>query len=182
MSGQLSPMNGKSCGGCTLCCKIMGIGALEKPRGTWCPHCVQNRGCTIYETRPDECRGFECDYLRSTALGPAWRPDKARFVLVTDVAKNMIYVELDSGQPNAWRREPYLGGLKAMARDMVRTGRLVVVRNGQRVIALLPNEEVDLGIVGPDEAIWTEKRGRTPFVQFNVSKMKKNDPAFAKRG
>jgi hypothetical protein len=175
MNEEPSTADGKSCGRCTFCCKILGVDALQKPRGTWCPHCVQNRGCSVYETRPEECRRFVCDYLRLPEFGPDWKPDKARFLMMTDAAHGMIYVELDPQQPDAWRKEPYLSGLKATARDMVRTGRLIVIRNGQRTIVLLPDEEVDLGIVGPDEAIWTEKRGTAPFVQYRVSKVKKND-------
>lgn len=43
---------GRSCAGCTLCCKLLAVEALAKPRAKWCPHCDSKQGCTIYETRP----------------------------------------------------------------------------------------------------------------------------------
>ena len=42
----------RTCGDCTLCCKVMAIEELAKPVGTWCPHCKPGRGCRIYPDRP----------------------------------------------------------------------------------------------------------------------------------
>jgi hypothetical protein len=47
-------MSERSCGDCTLCCKVMAVEALGKPAGSWCSHCKPGRGCLIYETRPEE--------------------------------------------------------------------------------------------------------------------------------
>ncbi len=33
----------RECGTCTLCCKVMGIHALDKPRGVWCDHAMPGR-------------------------------------------------------------------------------------------------------------------------------------------
>ena len=61
---------GRSCGECSLCCKLLRIEAFNKPVGTWCSHCAPGRGgCTIYETRPTECRDFYCAWLTTPALG-----------------------------------------------------------------------------------------------------------------
>lgn len=38
----------KTCGDCGLCCKIMGVTALEKPAGRWRRHFGKTTGCTIY--------------------------------------------------------------------------------------------------------------------------------------
>src|SRR5436305_14221849 len=45
-------MNPRSCGDCTLCCKLLSITELEKPIGKWCPHCEIGKGCKIYDCRP----------------------------------------------------------------------------------------------------------------------------------
>ena len=56
------------CGGCTLCCKVMGVPSISKPASQWCKHCRTGFGCGIYETRPGECRNFICGYLSIPAL------------------------------------------------------------------------------------------------------------------
>ena len=72
-SNQVVP--GRRCGSCTLCCKVLAITELQKPRGTWCPDCSPGKGCNIYETRPAECRSFMCGWLTDPMLGPEWKPD-----------------------------------------------------------------------------------------------------------
>jgi hypothetical protein len=40
---------GRSCGSCTLCCKLLRIEALDKPRDIWCRHCAVGRGVIVSE-------------------------------------------------------------------------------------------------------------------------------------
>ena len=47
---------GKSCGPCTMCCKVLLIAALDKQPGTWCPHATPGKGCGIYPDRLRMCR------------------------------------------------------------------------------------------------------------------------------
>ena len=53
----------RQCGSCTLCCKVLGVGELNKPKGQWCPHCSIGVGCGIYKQRPTECINFDCSWL-----------------------------------------------------------------------------------------------------------------------
>jgi hypothetical protein len=32
--------------------------------GKWCEHCTPGHGCKIYESRPIDCKTFECAWLR----------------------------------------------------------------------------------------------------------------------
>ena len=54
------------CGECNLCCKLPQLndtdGKLLKKSYEWCKECGIGTGCKIYETRPDNCRGFTCLY------------------------------------------------------------------------------------------------------------------------
>jgi hypothetical protein len=79
---------GRSCDGCTMCCKLLAIDVLEKPRGAWCRHCDQQSGCVIYEARPDPCRGFYCGYLRLAQIDDRWKPSKAKFLINYEDAAN----------------------------------------------------------------------------------------------
>jgi hypothetical protein len=97
----------RQCGSCTLCCKVMSITELDKPRGTWCKHCLLGKGCGVYATRPAECRSFFCGWLVDPRLGPEWKPDRSKIVLTPTPDSNGIAVRCDPGFPDAWRRDPY---------------------------------------------------------------------------
>src|SRR5262245_33293733 len=90
------PAPGKSCGGCSLCCKVLLIQPfspagfrkwpLNKPHGVWCTDCQPGVGCRIYDDRPDECREFLCWWLVEPRLGPEWKPDKSKLVITNAAA------------------------------------------------------------------------------------------------
>ena len=144
----------RECGTCTLCCKVMGIHALEKPRGQWCDHAMPGRGgCAIYETRPHECRTFACTWLMDEALGPEWKPEKCKLVLVSEEGKKRTMVYVDASQPAAWKKEPYLSRLTALMRAGLPLGRLVFIDVGGRVSMMLPDRMEDLGVLGPEDEV-----------------------------
>ena len=66
----------KTCGECTMCCKIMGVPALDKAPGAWCGSCAIGSGCTRYKTRPQSCKDFACLWLQDKDMPEAYRPDK----------------------------------------------------------------------------------------------------------
>lgn len=143
---------GKSCGDCGLCCKLMGIEALGKPPGPWCGHFSRGQGCRIYADRPAECRTFECEWLRAEGLPDEWRPDRAKLILVVENDGKRLSVIVDPAQPDAWRREPYFGRIKRMARRAL-DGYQLIVCIGDRRIVVFPDQEADLGVCGPDVKI-----------------------------
>jgi hypothetical protein len=146
-------MSGRDCGGCTLCCKVLGIAELEKPKGRWCPHCAVGRGCGAYEDRPRECRTFNCLWLLRETLGPEWRPDRAKFVLCPTEDNSTLLVHVDPGAPDAWRRAPYHATLRQWSRDANAARRQVVVMTQDRATVVLPDRDVALGPVRPGDRI-----------------------------
>jgi hypothetical protein len=150
---------GRSCGACSLCCKLLRIDALEKPNGQWCAHCAPGRGgCKIYNNRPEECRLFYCGWLTTAELGDEWRPLACKMVLYAEYDGNRIALHVDPADPGAWRREPYFTQLKQMAIDATVLHQQVIVYIRNKVIVVLPNKEVDLGIFEPgDHAIVAEQ-------------------------
>lgn len=72
-------VNGRQCGACTICCKILAINAkeLKKTASVLCQHCDEGRGCRIYATRPEVCRGFYCEWRLNPLIPATWRPDKS---------------------------------------------------------------------------------------------------------
>jgi hypothetical protein len=150
-------MTARACGDCTLCCKVMVIEELNKAAGKWCRHCKPGRFCQIYDSRPRECRDFNCLWLIDQRFGPHWVPNKSKLVLTT--SQDGIEVRCDPGFPNAWRKEPFHGEIRTLAASGEAHDVTVLVIIGERMILVTSDREFDLGMVGPDQRIVREFDG-----------------------
>ncbi len=146
---------GRSCANCTLCCKVLSIPALLKPRGIVCGQCDWGKGCRIYARRPGACADFDCSYLLSPALGEEWKPTTAHLVLGYMTDADVILVFTDPDHPSAWRKEPYFSRIKKWAAST--ENGYVLVRETTRALALLGAEEFDLGAVRADQVVVRSK-------------------------
>ena len=144
---------GRSCGSCTLCCKLLRIDELDKPKGEWCEHCAVGKGCRIYDERPAACRGFFCGYRTQEALSDEWFPSKAKLMVFPALDGSRINVVVDPARPDAWRAEPYYSGIKAWAQNGAGMAIQVAVSVGKRLFAILPDEDADLGIVSDEDRV-----------------------------
>jgi hypothetical protein len=152
----------RECGTCTLCCKTMGVDEIAKPRGQWCPHCAVGKGCNIYHDRPGECRSFNCTWLVDEQLGPEWKPEKSKIVLIADGDNNRITAYVDIAAPEAWRRQPYFEQLQQMMRAGLAQGRRLYICVGKNLTLLLPDGEHFLGVVGKGDVVEVEKIPNAP--------------------
>jgi len=153
------PAHGRSCGSCTLCCTFIGVKALDKPRYRACGHCVAGKGCSIYESRPDECRVFECMWLRDARLPDRLRPDRCRAVITTTDDGRGLVVHVDPTRPDAHRREPLRSQLLQNARNNVP----VIVSIGADRCKILRDDGSELAAtMGIDEAGRTTVKAVTP--------------------
>ena len=152
------PAPGRACGTCTLCCKVYDVPAVESRAGQWCRHTRQGRGCAIHETRPEHCRAFHCLWMTEAWLGPEWKPDKAKMVLSLDPVTRNMNVQVDPGQPAAWRREPYLGQLRRWAAASLPQKRHVLVHLDKATTVVLPDRDVPLGVMEPGDRVVTRER------------------------
>jgi hypothetical protein len=110
----------RSCGDCSLCCKLLAISAehapdIAKPAGEWCKHCVKP-GCGIYGRQPALCRDFACQWLLDEKLGPEWFPPTAGMILAFIDATSTLAVVVDPSRPNAHRAQPYAYDIARMSR------------------------------------------------------------------
>ena len=145
----------KQCGSCSLCCKTMVIPELAKPKDSWCPNFVRGSGCAIYADRPKSCRDFTCYWLLDPGMGPEWKPDRCKMVL--DARQDWLVVHVDPAAQSPWRQEPYFSYLVEMsARNIARGARVLVMERG-RTIIILPDGDVDLGVVTPQDRIVVNK-------------------------
>ncbi len=180
MAGSMSSSSTlppRECGDCTMCCKVLEVGALKKPAGTWCTHCTTSRGCGIYETRPQECRDFMCAWLESHTLDERWKPSLCKFVVSAEPGNVNLKVSVDPARPDAWRKEPFYSYFKAWVGSRIERGGKVVILNGKRAIAVLPDRDVDLGECNEDDRVVIFRADTPRGPVFDARKVHKNDPS-----
>ena len=141
------PDRAKTCGTCSMCCKLFDVDWLEKPKpaGSWCHHCQPGRGCAIWQTLPPKCGSYYCVWRIDSALSAQWRPDQARFILTHAHQDAPLAVILDPGAPDAHRREPYWSALLKTARQHLEgRGSTIVVFRGAKRALLFPQGEINV--------------------------------------
>lgn len=110
----------RSCGDCSLCCKLLGIAELEKPAGKWCPHCDPGKArCRSYDDRPMTCRTFACGWLVNEQFGEEWFPARCKIVvnLNVDEDPHVMQLYVDAARRDAWKQEPFRSGIEQLARN-----------------------------------------------------------------
>lgn len=71
----------RTCGECTLCCKLLPVRELNKPAGMRCQHQRHGKGCAIYSRKPPSCAVWSCAWLVDDDAGDLRRPDRAHYVI-----------------------------------------------------------------------------------------------------
>ena len=149
-----SPVKGRVCGSCSLCCKLPSIDEIAKPTGAWCTHCAPGAGgCKIYEQRPLTCQRFMCLWLTTDELDDRWKPTTSKIVPFLEQGGNRIALHVDPSFPTKWRDEPYFSRIKQWSEFATDNQAQVVVYVKDRAIVVLPNKEIDLGIVRAGDVI-----------------------------
>ncbi len=165
------PAPGRTCGSCTLCCKVYDVPAVESVAGQWCRHTKAGRGCGIHETRPQHCRNFHCLWMTESWLGPEWKPDRAKMVLSLDPVSRSMNVQVDPGQPNIWRREPYYTQLRRWAAASLPLKRHVLVHVNKATTVVLPDRDVPLGVFNPGDRLVSSERSTPGGLTADVRKV-----------
>jgi hypothetical protein len=116
-----------------LCCKLLGVTELNKPKGVWCQHCDKGHNCKIYDDRPQSCRNFECGWLLSD-LPVAYRPDKLHLV-ITGESKELdaMVIHVDPAYPDAYRQPKAEAVLQAVVKAS-RKGIVLIIGNRRHLL------------------------------------------------
>ena len=168
---------GRSCGSCSLCCKVLTIALFDKPAGQWCSHAKPGKGCGIHQSRPFVCRSFFCEWMIAKGLGDEWKPERAKFAILVRNDGNRLTAHVDPGAPNAWKREPYYTNFKRWAAEggLKNPIKLIDIMVGERLTVVLPDRDVEFGVLAPDEAIvmtrYPDGRLEPTVVKQKVEKM-----------
>ena len=75
----------RACGDCNVCCVALTIDdpQLRKPQGYRCKNTLPNKGCAIYDNRPDMCRTFFCGWRTFKWIRDSLRPDTSGVLVRT---------------------------------------------------------------------------------------------------
>ena len=152
-----------------MCCKVPAIPEFAKPPGVWCQHAASGKGCRIYPDRPKSCREFYCSWMHDASFGPEWKPDRAKFVVYVQQNGVNLQVAVDPSFPNAWTKPPYHGQIRKWVAEGAPRGQFVFVRIGARMIALLPDRDVDLGRVDAEDEITVSRKPAATGVTYDVA-------------
>ena len=74
------------CGDCKACCTALVIKVLNKPANTPCQN-LCDKGCSIYDSKPQTCTEFECAYIQGTNIPESLRPDKCGVIFIKQDSK-----------------------------------------------------------------------------------------------
>lgn len=80
----------RTCGNCTLCCRLVPVEELHKEQNVRCGALNAWRRCTVYAHRPISCRLWSCAWLEGETT---MRPDQAHYVI--DTAYDVIKMQDD---------------------------------------------------------------------------------------
>ena len=93
----------RECGDCKECCTLLEIPTLQKPARKKCENLCQ-KGCGIYNTRPTECRTFQC-FWSEGYLSEAARPDRSGLMayhIDSQFGNTLLILEL---KPKAFKKK-----------------------------------------------------------------------------
>lgn len=172
LASQLVP--GRSCNGCTMCCKLPRIPEIEKPRAVLCTNCTVGVGCKIYDRRPDACREFFCGYMLNATLGEEWRPSSCKMLVTYEAEAERVVIHVDSTRRDAWRKEPFLSHIKTWAKQAPRGH--VLIWQGSNVIVVFADREVDMGRVREDQYILIREKRSPAGKTYEAHLVEPDDP------
>ena len=85
----------KSCGECTLCCKLLETHDVPSEIGVYCHHCLN--GCQIYDERPKECRDYQCMWSQMDTVSDELRPDRCG-IIFDRISDDVIAARIEEGK------------------------------------------------------------------------------------
>lgn len=92
-------MTNRSCGDCTLCCRLLPVVGVDKPANTRCRH-QTHKGCAVYgkvaapigrPRMPLECKLWSCRWLVAEGTRDMRRPDRSHYVV--DVMPDFVIAQ-----------------------------------------------------------------------------------------
>ena len=86
-------------------------------------------------------------------MGPEWQPERCHFVMTIDPVSGYTLVQVDPGQPAAWKKHEYYSKLKIAAATGAENDKHVIVFVNKHATVLFPDRDEALGALGADERV-----------------------------
>src|SRR5262245_14073222 len=159
---RVSAQIGRSCGTCSLCCWLLEVPELNKPRSTNCAHCKPEGGCGIWgkPERPRRCADYTCLWLVNKSFPDHWQPLRSRMVVDFDVPEEggpVLRIFAHPDCPERWREEPYLSDIRLLAKRGAGRYRTVIIKGG-----------LWTHIISPDGVVFTREPNAHVVAPVNV--------------
>ena len=162
-------LTNRSCGSCTMCCKLYDAPEIPKKAGQWCQHCAIGKGCKIYDARPQLCRDFLCLWMQDAGLPEDWKPDQSKMIASISKETGFVHIRCDPSNPNVWRGKARYAFLRDWAKQLLERGTHLLVLIGEQAFVIMPDQDVPLGKMNPDHG-FILKRSVSPMgVTYDVS-------------
>jgi hypothetical protein len=163
------PADGKSCGSCNMCCKVLLIPWLDnKPKGVWCKDCKPGKGCGIWDTRPQGCADYFCYWLINKTMGSEWKPDVAKFIVHWEENHVLASIIMDPGSPHAWKREPYHSVIIKWADQRMSEGKGLVLIIGDTKFIITPDSVVPITHHAKETSYSFSRKNVNGKIEYNI--------------
>ena len=126
-------IEGKSCGDCTLCCKLLPLDEKDKPKDVWCKECTPSNGCNIYDERPQACIDFDCMWL-TYSLPKFMNPKKSKVVLSAGHERIFAYTDNPRVMVDIIKSDGRVGRFLNQMIEEVQTPLILINKNEVRTI------------------------------------------------
>ncbi|QOZ69735.1 hypothetical protein [Bradyrhizobium arachidis] len=106
-----------------------------------------------------------------------WKPDQAKMVVTIHPLTRNTQIQVDPGLPSAWSRQPYHDHLRQWATKNMPKGMYVVVFVNDQATLVLPDQDVALGPLTPQQtiAVRLEPGPNGGVYEIKVSTTRKTD-------
>ena len=111
--------------------------------------------------------------------GDHWFPARSKMVIAPELDSERIVIHVDPARPDVWREQPFYRDIKQWAAFAARDLSAVIVLIGKRSIVILPDEDVDLGVVAEDERIVIGEVRENGRLKLQAMKIHADDPRLA---
>ena len=124
----------RRCGTCFVCCWIPEVPELHKPAEILCEFCEtgQERGCQVYERRPESCKNFFCLYAVNKTLPDELRPDRCHVLFEPLAVPSTILALVDPEFPWSWQTS----SVQKLIRSILNAGIAILISEGADPSAL----------------------------------------------
>ena len=98
----IPPDKGRECAGCTQCCTWLSAEAygFKFGSGVSCTF-LKDNGCSIYESRPDGCRAFQCLWKTDLSIPEHLKPNLVNVILGEEYLGKFKYTSIVyAGRPD----------------------------------------------------------------------------------